>query len=98
MEKRIQFGAVYIVSLLVITAHGMAADTTNGEKLFKQYCSACHPRAAMMMGERIVEITRNPQAVMPQFGNDKISDRDLTAIAGYIRSEIDKMSREKASR
>lgn len=74
----------------------MAICGPRGEILYKRYCSACHRDAAKLKTvKNMVEIIRDPPAVMPKFDKDKISDRGVKEIADYIYQGSDFRVRSK---
>ena len=96
MGKLVVSSAVLVVFLISIVSSGMAEDASNGVALFRKHCSLCHPCAAKMTGEHIVILMRYPPPGMPTFNNDKLSNKDATAIADYIRFQIATKSNCKA--
>jgi mono/diheme cytochrome c family protein len=78
---------------------GVAICGPRGELLYKRHCSACHRDAAKLKAvKNIGEIIRDPPAVMPGFGKDKLSDRGVEEIANYIYQGSDFQLRSKKRR
>jgi cytochrome c6 len=90
--------ALSAITLWTPTANAEQA-AANGEELFKQRCSACHPNGGNVIkphetlrkGEReantveaVVGKMRKPGKGMPTFDSNFLSDSDAKAIAEYI--------------
>jgi mono/diheme cytochrome c family protein len=88
--------AAMAVAIWTPLVHGaMHSPETAGKKFYGQAgCIACHQAegkgsdfAPMLPGhtaEQVKRYVRNPVGKMPRFGNDKLSDAELGAIATYI--------------
>jgi len=83
-------------------ATGLVDNGTNhGQVMFGHSCDSCHPGGNAAQGpslrtaqiksqytadDQIIAYVRKGGFDMPAFGTDRISDADLAAIAGYVRS------------
>lgn len=71
-----------------------SSETREGQELFFQYCSQCHPGGAGGLGPSIndrplpgIAIKTQIRAgvgAMPSFGSDQLSDDDVDAIVHYV--------------
>lgn len=87
-------GLLFLVgSPVAAYAHGHAAG---GAIYERAGCVACHgpdargtalaPPLAGHTAQQVSHSVRNPQGIMPRFGEDKISGKELEALAAYIAS------------
>lgn len=83
---------------------GLAASVAAGEKLFSELCASCHPRSGRgdylkripatlltrRSNEELIEWIRgrDQHREMPSF--DYLSDEELSALADFLKAEIDK--------
>lgn len=84
---------VAVPSVLPLAAH--AGTPMAGLAIYqKAGCIACHgtdargttvaPPLAGHTAEQVKRSVRNPQGIMPRFGNDKITEKELDALAAYV--------------
>lgn len=69
-------------------------ELKNGKIVFEEYCATCHPGAMAGVGLAIVNKPlpeflikfqiRNGIGVMPAFGKDKLTDKEVDNIAEYL--------------
>jgi cytochrome c553 len=93
----VTFAATGLLSLVVLPiaahAHGHAA----GSAIYQSAgCVACHgpdargtavgPPLAGHTAQQVRHSVRNPQGIMPRFGEDKISSKEIEKLAAYIAS------------
>jgi mono/diheme cytochrome c family protein len=88
--------AAMAIAIWTPVGHGaMHSPETAGKKIYGQAgCIACHQAegkgssfAPMLPGhsaDQVKRYVRNPVGKMPRFGNDKLSDAELGAVAAYI--------------
>ena len=99
MKKRATLPLVLLAICLWMPMMNSAQAAVNGEELFKQRCSVCHPNGGNVInpqetlhkGERevntveeIVGKMRNPGPGMTRFDSKSLPDSDAKAIAEYI--------------
>ncbi len=54
--------------------------------MYRKHCLVCHPDPSRLSSRGdIVSFIKAPTPSMPAFGEDKVSDRDVRAIADFIR-------------
>ena len=98
MKKRVTLPLVLLAICLWMPMTN-SVHAANGEELFKQRCSVCHPNGGNVInpqetlhkGERevntveeIVGKMRNPGPGMTRFDSKSLPDSDAKAIAEYI--------------
>ncbi len=95
--SRMLFAAVvihFVASIVVLSATAIAE---NGEELYVGHCSSCHaPQGRGARGPRLVpfrfsdaealRLIREPECDMPAFPPSQLSDEQVAAILGYLRS------------
>lgn len=99
MKKRLTLPLILSAICLWMPITNSAQAAANGEELFKQRCSVCHPNGGNVInpketlhkGERevntveeIVGKMRNPGPGMSKFDSKSLPDSDAKAIAEYI--------------
>ena len=85
------------VVLAALPAAAQASTHMAGMTIYqKAGCVACHgadarggpiaPPLAGHSAEQVKRSVRNPQGIMPRFGDDKLTEKELGALAAYIAS------------
>lgn len=63
-----------------------AAEQPDGAALYQKHCASCHPDGSKLKLEiPLLKSIRTPPPGMPSSGQEKLSDRDVQAIAQYLR-------------
>ena len=89
-------GVIIQIAVSMVAVSG-AARAENGEELYVGYCSSCHaPQGRGAKGPRLVpfrftdeealRLIREPECDMPAFPKSQLSDEQVVAILGYLRS------------
>jgi alcohol dehydrogenase (cytochrome c) len=80
-----------------VNGRGLVAEQTpleHGEQVFANFCSACHgakgengvAASSKTTVEALVAFIRNPTGAMPRLHPDPLDDREVLAVATYVRT------------
>ena len=73
------------LALVALIATPCSAEERDGAQLYRKHCSLCHADASRLRSEELMNDIRMPPPGMPAFGDDKLSDEDVQAIADFVR-------------
>lgn len=67
----------------------LGADQPNGAAIYQKHCAVCHPDSSKMNLEKpLADLLENPPPGMPAFRSDKLSARELDALAFYLPGRL----------
>jgi len=80
-----------------VNGRGLVSQQTplqHGEQVFATFCSACHgaqgengvAKSSKTTMDALVAFIKNPTGAMPKLHPDPLDDREVSAVATYVRT------------